>query len=225
MPSASITQTLFDLSVIPITTSASYPNTDQTPTDNAQNDVFFELSRGMFEDVLAKAGADFIAVTARTRRYTLPTTAKLPLAIFYGPRYLYQIRKDESWATDPFMQQTQADHVVGVIFDPENRTQFALVPPPSHDGRAINPGDTPLNFTGVFPEGNVTVLYTRSDLAFPGDLAPESTYSDLQLPIAIEVMAREYERDSNHQDSNFAQVCHTVAKFFFGMFVPKGLPT
>jgi len=203
-----------------IITQLSTTATDGTVTNSFQDDVIFELSRGVYPDVLAQVGSAFIAVTAGTARYSLPTAsgARTPLALFYDTKQLLLLRKDEAWAYDEAWRNAPHNQVVGYTFDPEDRPNFALVPPPRRDGATIG-GNTPTVVT-AWPDANITAVYANTDLTFPG-----TTYDDLKLPIALEVMAREFGRDSDHEDKMMTEVCHNLAEFFFLMFTPVGRPT
>lgn len=210
MANANITTIITSLAVIPA---------DTTATDSFQDDVIYELARGVYPDVLAQVGASFIAAVAGTERYLIPTAsnARTPLALFYGDTQLLQLRKQEAWAYDQAWRNAPLPSVIGYTYDPEDRVAFSLVPPPFRSGGAIG-GNTPTNVT-AWPDGNITIIYATSDTAFAG-----TTYDDLKLPIALEVLAREFGRDSDHQDLAFAQYCHGLSGFFFLMFNPVGRP-
>lgn len=193
--------------------------TDSTITDQFQNDVIFELSRGVYPNVLAQVGSAFVAATAGNARYTIPTTsgARTPLMIFYDIYQLLQITKEEARSYDEAWRGNPTQQVVGYTFDPEDRVNFSLVPPPRESGATIG-GNTPTNVT-TWPQNNITVIYAATDTAFAG-----TTYDDLKLPIAFEVLAREFGRDSDHQDITMSQISHNMAAFFFAMFNPIGKP-
>lgn len=193
---------------------------DTTATNSFQDDVIFELSRGAHTGNLGQSGAAFVAITAGTERYSIPTAsgARTPLAIIYDDTQLLLLRKDEAWAYDEAWRKSLSDTIVGVVMDPEDRINFSLVPAPLRTGDAIS-GQTPIAVT-AFPSNNVTVVYAASDTTYPG-----TTYDDFKLPIALEVLAREFGRDSDHHDEGFSQLARVMSTFFFGMTVPKGRPT
>lgn len=193
--------------------------TDGTATNAFQDDVIFELARGAYPDVLAQVGAAFVAVTAETATYTIPTAsnARTPLMIFHDTRQLFHVRKDEAWAYEAEWRDAPDPHVVGYVMEPEDRPNFALVPPPKVAGATIG-GAVPTGAT--FPAGNILVVYAQSDTAFAG-----TTYDDLKLPVALEALSRELARDSDHQDKMAADVAHNLADFFFRMTVPVGVLT
>lgn len=202
-----------------IITSLAVVTADTTATNSFQDDVIFELSRGAYPDVLATVGASFVATTANTERYSIPTasSARTPLMIFWDDLQLLLLRKQEAWEYSQAWRDSPRHQVVGYTFDPEDRTAFSLVPPPSRAGATIG-GNTPTSVT-TWPQENITIIYATSDTAFAG-----TTYDDLKLPIALEVLAREFGRDSNHQDVAFSNYCHGMADFFFLMFNPVGRP-
>lgn len=202
-----------------IITSLAVISTDGTSTNSFQDDVIYELSRGSYPDVLATVGTAFIATVADQERYSIPTAsaARTPLMIFWDDLQLLQLRKQEAWEYDQAWRDGPRPQVVGYTFDPEDRTAFSLVPPPSRAGATIG-ANTPLAVT-TWPQENITIIYATSDTAFAG-----TTYDDLKLPIALEVLAREFARDSDHQDLAFTSYCHGLADFFFLMFNPLGRP-
>ncbi len=214
MPSSTITTLVQQLDVIPV---------DSTAQGNFQDEIIYELARGRFPRVVPpQTGAVFLAVTASTERYTVATASpnfhRTPIAICYDTRQLAQIRKEEAWEYLEAWRRSPRSTVVGFTMDPEDRVSFSVVPPPRRNGDAIG-SNTPTSIT-TWPSGNLTVIATRSDTTFPG-----STYSDYQLPIALETLAREFARDSDHQDTTFAQVCRQLAQFFFAMTTPLAQPT
>jgi hypothetical protein len=208
MPNATITTLVNQLALVTI---------DNTVQQSFQDDVIFELARGMYPGVRAQTTAAFIAATAGTAQYTLPTASpafqRVPLVICYDDRQLAQVSRTEAWEYEEEWRRNPSAHVVGYLQDPEDRTVFSLVPPPRTDGAAIGT-NTPTNVT-TWPAGNITVIAASADTTFPS-----AVYADLILPIALEVLAREFARDSDHQDEVFAATCHTLASLFFGMFGP-----
>ena len=201
-------------SITTLITGLALVTTDGTATDSFQNDVIYELARGMYPGILGQTGASFIAAVADTARYTLPSGAVLPLLVFYDINQIMRIRKDEAWSFDALWREAPAQVVVGYVQDPEDRSSFALIPPPKRAGDAIG-AYTP--FTAGWAGGNIAVIYSAAVVAFTG-----TTYDDLKLPIAFEVIARELARDSNHQDKVAADVAHNMASLFFSMFTPLG---
>ena len=211
MSSATITTLVGQLAVI---------TPDATAVNNFQDDIILEMARGTGGVHPPQIGTAFIAGVAGTERYTLPDTvqARLAIAILYDQTQLLTLRKEEAWAYEEAWRETISDQPIGVVYDPEDRTNFSVVPPPRLNGDAIGVAN-PVAFT-TFPGNNITAIFTRTDLAFPG-----TTYSDYILPVALETLAREFARDSDHQDATFAALCHGLAKLFFTMTRPKGRPT
>lgn len=213
MSSAAITTIVNGFAVVTV---------DNTAQQTFQDDVIFELARGVYPDVLGQVDAAFVATVAEQVQYTIPTATpnfqRTPITVFYDTIQLALIRKTEAWEYDEQWRDAPHHQVVGYLLDPEDRTVVSLVPPPKIAGDAIG-GNTPIAVT-TWPDKNLTIISAKSDPAFAG-----TTYADLQLPIALEVLAREFSRDSDHQDSMYAQVCRNLSQFFFGMFMPVGRPT
>jgi hypothetical protein len=204
-----------------IVTSLGLVTLDATQVNNFQDDVIFELARGAFGEVLAQVGAAFIAVTGGTATYALPAVAsgaRTPLVVCFDDFQLAQVRKDEAWAHQVDWRNSPGVRPIGYVQDPEDRVNFSLVPVPRRDGATIG-GSTPFTFT-QWPADNITVIFAATDVTFSG-----TTYDDLKLPIALEVLSRELGRDSDHQDKLASQVARALAQFFFEMFNPSGVLT
>jgi hypothetical protein len=122
-------------------------------------------------------------------------------------------RKDEAWALDPAWRTSPKARPLAYLMDPENRTDFTLVPPPIVSG--IAPAGSPVT-ADAFEPMNLVAIYARTDLTLE-----DGPYRDLQLPLALETVARELGRDSDHQDRSASEIAHKLADFFARMALPE----
>lgn len=188
---------------------------DSTATDNLQNDVLYELARGSMPGVVFQTGAAFTQAIKNTATYSLPAAsgARSILTVHYDGQELATARKDEAWNVSEVWRTDPKARPVSYVTDPENRTDYTLIPPPIVSGAA------PIGDPAVdedFVPLNIVVIFMKTDLTLA--LGP---YQDTYLPIAFEVLGRELGRDSNHQDKNASQIAHKLAEFFFQMAFPE----
>jgi hypothetical protein len=146
--------------------------------------------------------AAFVAVTAGTLTYTLPTAALRGLAYAYDDTQLVGEDKRGIEGTDELWRVRQGEPRT-VLFEDEKRRQFDLVPVPRRSGATIGVA-TP--FSGAFPVDNVTVIYTDNAT----DVQPWE-----ELAQACEILAREFGRDSDHADAQSSTAWRQLANFFF----------
>jgi hypothetical protein len=178
---------------------------DETQSDTYQDEIIRELARLSIPWVLVQTGASFVATVRGQAVYNLPTTdgARTALMICFDDKQLAHARYDEAMFFDDAWRDSQA-RPVAFLNDTINRAQFAAI--------AL----TPLDFT-TWPDGNLTVIYAKSDTAFAG-----SSYSDTYLAMAFEVIARELGRDSDHTDPEAATLAKTLANVFWRLSFPEG---
>lgn len=203
MPNATVTSMLQSLATVTV---------DTTATDNYQDEIIFEIARGGFKNVLMQTGTAFIHASSGVVTYTLASPARTILLLCYDKRQLATAKKDEAWMLDAAWRTSPQATPIAYTLDPEDRTQFALVPPPQETGDA--PGGDPTGTT--FVERNITVVYTKTDLTIA-----TGAYRDTLLPIAFEALSRELARDSDHQDKLASGVASNMAGFLFAMAFPE----
>lgn len=167
---------------------------DATTVSDFYDDVIEDIGRGVFPGVLSITSAAFVAAVADTRTYTLPTAAIRPLAVIYDDMELAEDEAMQAADVDAVWRALRGKPLAYVRTDETVRT-IALVPTPDVSGASIT-GLTPFDNTG-FPTGNLTVLYT--------DRGPDFT-ADEELPVALLVLSREFRRDSDHCDTDLADM-------------------
>ena len=170
---------------------------DSTATTQYYVDVVEELG---FE-YAPLTGAAYVATTQGTKNYTLPTAAQRGLAFFYDDNQLYFADKNELAASDENWETRQGSPIV-ITFDHTDQRTFDIVPVPDQAGDAIG-ASTP--FTADI--GNViTVIYANN---------PDDVHSWEELPVALEILSREFARDSAHKDENAAKAWKGLAELFY----------
>ena len=170
---------------------------DSTVADNYYDRIVFE--HGLSRTSLTNAA--YVAGAADTLSYTLPTTAIRILGIFYDDVWIYLEDMRGLEMFDPQWRSRPGEPRV-YTYDMEDQNVVDLVPVPRRAGGTIG-ADTP--FT-AFPRDNLTMVFT-ANLA---DVQPWE-----ELATACEILAREFARDSNHQDQTAAKAWRGVADILF----------
>lgn len=185
---------------------------DATAVNNFQDNLFYELARMLYPGVLIQTAAAFTQAVKAQATYTLPTGHRVPLVVIFDERHLATARLEEARYFGDDWRSTPGDPFA-VIFDPENRNQYSLVPPPRKDGDVVA-GD-PVTFT-AWPSDDLAVISTTVDTAFAG-----TNYVDTYMAVAFEVIARELGRDSNHMDDEAAKTAKQMANVFWRLSFPE----
>lgn len=186
---------------------------DGTATDTYQDEVFAMLARLGLPGILVQVDVAFLAATAATAEYTLPTGHRTPLILGYDELQMQGVRHDEAQYFNPAWRD-QLGYPIAYTFDPVNRDRFQVVPVPQVTGATIG-ASTPVTFT-TFPAGNFLVISAISDTTYSG-----TTYVDTFLAVAFEVLAREFARDSDHHDPDASAIAAQMANLFWRMSFPE----
>lgn len=188
---------------------------DSTATDNYQHDVIAEIARGAFPGFLAQTDAAFITLTRGTVEYSFPTGFRLPLMIVFDDTQLAHARFDEALNFSQDWRNT-ATKPVAYIQDPVDRDKFQLIPPSNYASAGV--AGTPLAPPSPWPTEALAFIGTESNTAWA-----ESCLVDTHLALAFEVIAREFGRDSDHKDSDLAQLAKSFASVFWQMSFSEGM--
>ena len=171
--------------------------------DDAAGDYYNDIVEELGFANAPLADASFVAVVAGTKEHTLPTAAVRGLAFVYDDTQLYLSDKKELEFADVNWRTRQGTPVV-VSFSDTDQRQFDVVPVPDRSGAAIG-ATTP--FTGHAAD-NVVVIYA--------DRATD-VHSWEEMQVALEVLAREFARDSEHKDDRAAKAWGQLANLFAGL--------
>lgn len=153
--------------------------------------------------------AELLATTAGTNQYNPATTVVEILYVFYDDRLLYKENLRALEAINPQWRDERGAPRAYVIED-ETNNQFRLYPTPVVDSKDfIFAFGSPLGLD--FPEYAVVVVQTETR-----EVLPEW----LEFPIAFEILAREFARESDHVDHEFAKACKSIADILMRMVGP-----
>lgn len=165
----------------------------------ATRDAYYD--EAVSEHGLVREGAmeaEFIAVAAGTAVYNFPDAAVRVLAWLYDSTPLRATNRRALEAYDADWRSRKGSPVSFTMQD-EDARMARVVPVPEAPGLALGIA-TP--FSGAFPDGNLTAIYTDGGEDHP-------VWDELWL--ALEVISREFARDSDHMDIEFATAAMQLA--------------
>ena len=194
--------------VLTLVSTLSDSVADTTQITNYYNDVVFEMAQGVFPGP-SLTGAAFVEVVAGTANYAFPVDAVRVLLLNYDTT---DLPKEGERGATLFNKDWRADQgrPAAFIVTDENRRTVSLVPVPDTDGQAVGVL-TP--FSATFPAENLTFIYTEER---------DDVHLDEELPLALEILAREFARDSNHHDAQASDFAKKLAGLLFGLVHRKG---
>lgn len=182
--------------VLDLVDTLSRARADRDICSTYYDDIVYEMA---LQGTLT--AASLVATTADNASYDLPATAVTVLAAVYDTFQLPHTSLKELEAINPTWRSEVGDPIAFVTEDEPVRT-VRLYPIPDRTSKDfIFMFGSPLGLD--FPEYSLALLHTetRTNLA---------TYFD--LPVALEILAREFNRESDHKDSEFAEVCRSLAQ-------------
>lgn len=119
---------------------------------------------------------------------TLSAVAVKIVAVFFNGRQLDQISLRSLESFDPRWRDQKGEPVA---YTTEGELTKTIRPYPTPDS-----------------DGTLTIFHTQIQVAVP---------QWLELPIAFEILSREYGRESNHRDDTFSQLCSQVSGLLLKM--------
>ena len=180
----------------------SLSQADATAIDRYYDDVIYDLGRRPW-----LTEASLIAVTAGTAVYSPDVSVLRIVNIFYDDRTLYESNNRELEATFGSSWQDRRGTPVAYTFEDENALDFRLVPKPELNSKDFSfVFGSPMGLD--FPEYSVAIIHTEKVEDLP---------TWLELPVAFEILFREFSRQSDHQDPTFAVTCKQIAELMFQM--------
>jgi hypothetical protein len=154
--------------------------------------------------------AEFVAVARGTATYNFPDDAVRVLAWVFDAVTLRPTNRRALEAYDSEWRARKGTPQSYTMQDEDART-VRLVPVPNANGMDLG-SSTP--FDGAFPDGNLTAIYTDGGEDHP-------VWDELWL--ALEVLSREFARDSDHMDMEYATAASqlaSVVRILVGYSVP-----
>jgi hypothetical protein len=190
--------------VLQLVADLSASTADQVASGRFHGDIVYEMGLGKSVSLV---GAAFVQVSGGTSEYTFPATTIYPLLLFYDDTVLTPSMVKEAEAYDKQWRTTLGEPRTW-LDEHETLRTFDLVPTPRRDGAAVGV-TTP--FTG-FPEGNVLMIYSenRTDV-----------HAFEELIMALLILAREFDRESDHTDHDAAQYCVQLGALYQAMLASK----
>lgn len=181
---------------------------DATARARYYADVVFE--HGLVRD--GPTDAAFVAAVKGAAEYTMPAAAIRTLAVLFDDTQLRPTARRALESYDPAWR-TRIGRPRSYTTQDEDVHIFRLVAVPDQSGAAIG-GSTP--FSGAFPDGNVMFIYTNNVTDVPAwD----------ELWVTLEVLSREFSRESDHHDPLFAKTAMQfaqVVRVLVGYSGPEG---
>jgi hypothetical protein len=177
---------------------------DATSITKFYDEIVSDLGHGNWLIV-----AELISTTAGTFEYNPPDTIVDFKGAFYDDRWLYRENLRALEALNPHWRDERGTPRAYVIEDESNH-KFKLYPTPDRDSKDfIFMFGSPLGLD--FPTYAVLVLMTelREDLP-----------KWLEMPVAFEILAREFARESDHTDQQFAEACRAISGLLLKMVGP-----
>lgn len=193
-------------SVLALVATLGSSQGDALTIDRYYREVVFELARHRW--IIT---ASLIPPVPGTAVYNFPAGTVDLIRCFYDAHMLVEAKIDElNWINPQWRDERGAP--IAYVYEGETTKTFRAYPIPdvAPSTYAFIFGE---DFGRGYPDGTLAVIQseTRDDLP-----------AYLDLPIALAVCAREFERDSNHQDQVFAKACNDLSLVLFGLAKPPG---
>lgn len=145
-----------------------------------------------------------VPLTANVSEYVLDTAQAKIIAMFYDGRQLSRLTRTQVEGLNRHWRNEYGIPHSYIVDDEFNKT-FALYPIPKLDSKAQTfPHSQP--FGQDFPAYTLLVIHTGTRTDLP---------TWLELPVALEVAARDMERESNHRDLEWAARARTLSQLLF----------
>lgn len=150
--------------------------------------------------------ASLVATVAGTSEYVLASTQVKLLAVFFDNKQLARLTVQEASVLDP-QWRDRSGFPFAYVVEAEPQKTFRLYPNPDTASKAFSfPTGQPLGLD--FPAYSVVVFHTETRT---------NVLPWLELPVALEVLAREFERESNHRDLEFSGLARQLGAILFSM--------
>jgi hypothetical protein len=178
---------------------------DQTNAQQIYADLWLELGRDSSWTCVNIQAFGAVAGQADYAPVNFGVTDVIDiLSVLYDGRHLAHSDVVEAKYYDRYFRTTKGSPRVWLEQD-EPREGFQLMPIPSRSGTGGVAYD-PVTTAGA--EGDIVLVYTRNTVngAF---------HQEEELAVALEIVAREMSRDSDHTDKTLAQVARTLSGMLF----------
>lgn len=175
--------------------------------DAAQSEYFYDQILYELHHQVLFTECSLVAATAETASYTLPTTAVRQLMFFWDTQQLDELTIEEAEAIFGLTWRDLIGPPEAYVLERETDRTFRLVPTPDTSSKDFSfMFGLPLGVD--FPEYAISVVHTN----YSADV-----HVLFDFPLAFAVLAREFLRESDHQDVDFAEACQMVSAYLLGM--------
>lgn len=185
--------------VLQLVQNLSSSQADATAIDRFYDDVVRDLGQRPW-----LTQATLISVTAGTAVYTPATSVIRILDVYYDNRVLRKATKQELESIDAQWRDLRGSPFAYVSED-ETAKDFRIVPNPE-----VSSKDFIFLFGSPFgldyPEYAVAIVHTETRIDLP---------AWLEMPVAFEILRREFIRESDHKDAEFAAACGQLSDLLF----------
>jgi hypothetical protein len=180
---------------------------DQSAAGYFYDDVVLDLSKST---VLTEA--TLISATSGTAAYTAPAEAVDTLGVFWDDNQLSKTPLRDLETVNPNWRDASGvprAYVTEAVSD----LSFILYPTPEVSSKDfIFLFGSPLGLD--FPSYSIGVVHT---------VAPQDVPTYLEMVVALEIMAREFARESDHRDLETAKICKRLADLYMAVMLTKNV--
>jgi hypothetical protein len=181
---------------------------DQTNASQIYSDLITELGRDSSWTMVRVQAFAGVAGEGDYQPSALGVTDIVDiLSVLYDGRHLARSDVAEAKYYDRYFRVHLGRPRVWIEQDAP-REGFQLYPIPSLSSVTAGPYDPT---THALAEGDVVVVYTHDPSVLP------NCHLEEELAVALEVVAREMSRDSDHTDKTLAQIARTLSGMLFQM--------
>lgn len=187
--------------VLQLVTDLSDGLNDSTACTNYYSDVVYLMGLDPGGTLVNASTIDPVVLVPQT---TLPASSITTLAVLYDVKHLSKTGRKgaQAWDTHWF---TTLGQPFAWLDEDQNRHTITEIPIPVTPPTVGLPRDPSISNPG---QNGLTVIYTETRT---------NAHGDEELAMALEIMAREFSRDSDHTDHTSAQTCRTLSGVLFGM--------
>jgi hypothetical protein len=180
----------------------------QLVADLSQGQADLVVCGHYYDDLVTEMGlsaiptcitATYLQSLSHVEEYFLPAGVIEVLAVGFNDRELPRSTIGEQWQFAPDSQTLLGDPVTWLAEDTIDRLRVLVLPTPSTDGPPIG-GGSPL---GTAVADALTLIYSEQR---------EDVHPEEELWMALEILGREFARDSEHTDHTTAQIAHGLAQ-------------
>lgn len=187
--------------VLQLVQDLSQDQADAASIEKFYDDIVLELAQ---QNVLTQV--TLLTAAANDTSFSNPANAVNTIAVFWDDRQLSKAKRQElEWRNMRWRDERGTPEAW--VTEDETEKTFRLYPVPDYASKALAP-----IFGGPLGKG-----YAENSVAVVHSEKRDDVIEYLELPIALEIMHREFTRESAHRQTAFAGVCLEIAKVLYQM--------